>query len=332
MITHMDDQTGTAVRSNGPSADVQENMSRALRKTLHKLSVAIGKVMETDDPEIVHDTRVVCRRLQQRLSVFFPKPRSNKIRKLRRDLRRIRRRLGEWRNCDVLLGLVACESNAADNPEKAGAWKLVRDYLAERRSQQIRRCRRKMQKYDRPDFFAKLEKILSALPDQEQTRLRERARDAENAARQKWQAALSQAAASYAPRDLHAFRIATKRLRYRAELIRQLGDGNRSAVLDSLKTIQDLLGKWHDRQSLQVVIAEAVAQPELLIREPVLARVALQELERIQVDEEKQARDIINFACERAGLYKEEVAFPNPDDLASSDAKDLAQQSGPHDS
>ena len=325
---------GTSLQFDRSVSDIQENMSRALRKNLHKLSILIPKVMETDGPDVVHDTRVACRRLQQRLSALFPKPRPNKIRKLRRGLRRIRRLLGEWRNCDVLLALIGSESKVTESPEKEAAWELVRDHLIKRRSQQIRRCRRKLKKYDQPSFIAKLERVLTASPAQEEMPLLERARDAENAARQKLQAALIQASASYAPKDLHAFRIATKRLRYRAELVQQLGEGNRSTVLASLKTIQDLLGRWHDRQSLQVVIAEALAQPELLIREPVLAGCLLQELERIQVDAGKQTREIIDFACEGAGLYKEEGAssIPNEYELPASVVRDPTQQSEPHDS
>lgn len=327
----MVDPGGTPPKLDRPASEIEEALSRALRKTSHKLSALIPKVIETDDPELIHDTRVVCRRLQQRLSVFFPKPRSNRIRKLRRDLRRIRRFLGEWRNCDVLLALVDSESKSTDSSEKAAAWELVRDHLIERRSQQIRRCRRKLENYDQPKFIAKLQNVFAECADQEESPLLERAREAEKVGRQKWQAALLQAATNDSAKDVHAFRVATKRLRYRVELIRELDEISAAPKLELLKTIQDVAGKWHDRQSLQVVVAEALAQPELILRDPQLVRVLLQELERIQLEEGNEAQSIIAFVREKGGLEGQEAIEPDAD-LSSGQARDSDQQPEPRDS
>src|SRR5262245_40121681 len=115
---------------------------------MRSLATLINRLMETDDPEIIHDTRVACRRLEERLAVFFPKPRTGKIRKLRRKLRRIRRVLGGWRNCDVLLKLLSRERAADETSATQDAWKLIHNYVAERRSREIRRSRKKIEKYD----------------------------------------------------------------------------------------------------------------------------------------------------------------------------------------
>jgi CHAD domain-containing protein len=61
---------------------------------------------------------------------------------------------------------------------------------------------------------------------------------------------------------LHAFRIQTKRLRYRVELARDLGSNAAQEALDSLKTIQDELGRWHDSTELVMLAADALADPE----------------------------------------------------------------------
>jgi CHAD domain-containing protein len=279
---------------------------------MHKLSALINRLMETDDPEIVHDTRVACRRLEQRLSALFPKPRTGKIRKLRRKLRRIRRLLGNWRNCDVLLKLLARESAADQSPATKDAWKLVHNYLAERRSREIRRCRNKIEKYDRSGLGETIDKMLEAQPGQDNPELFTRVHAAQSAARQKWLSALARVEQSSAPKDVHRFRIATKRFRYRTELVHETGGDDQASILDSLKELQDLLGSWNDRQALQRVIAEALANPELLSREPLAARILLQELEESQLRQSKAAQEIIRFARANQSLPKEEAPANQP--------------------
>lgn len=46
--------------------------------------------------------------------------------------------------------------------------------------------------------------------------------------------------------ELHAMRIAVKRLRYTLEIFRSLFDGEAEPVLETLKKLQDLLGEVHD--------------------------------------------------------------------------------------
>src|SRR5262245_26519020 len=274
-------------------------------------STLINRLMETDDPEIIHDMRVSCRRLEERLVVFFPKPRTGKIRKLRRKLRRIRRLLGAWRNCDVLLKLLTRESAADENPATQDAWKLVHNYVAESRSREIRRSRKKIEKYEHSALGEAIEKIIESQSGQDHPELLARVRAAQSAMRQKWLVSLTQAEQSLAPMAVHRFRIATKRFRYRTELAQKAGD-EQSSVLDALKELQDLLGSWNDRQALQRVIAEALSNPELLLREPLAGCVLLQKLEESQRAHSKAAREIIDFARAHQGLPKEESPADQP--------------------
>src|SRR5262245_25270441 len=138
---------------------------------MREFSTLINRLMETDAPEIIHATRVACRRLEERLAVFFPKPRTGKIRKLRRKLRRIRRLLGGWRNCDVLLKLLTRESADDKNPVTQDAWKLVHNYVAERRSREIRRSRKKIEKYDHSALGEAIEKIVESPSGQDHPEL-----------------------------------------------------------------------------------------------------------------------------------------------------------------
>ena len=79
--------------------------------------------------------------------------------------------------------------------------------------------------------------------------------------------ALTQAQETRAVEDLHGFRIATKVLRYRTELLYDIGGKQMKAQLKWLADLQEALGVWHDRQVLHQAVAEAVARAEILLSE-----------------------------------------------------------------
>jgi CHAD domain-containing protein len=58
------------------------------------------------------------------------------------------------------------------------------------------------------------------------------------------------------------FRIATKVLRYRTELLYDVGHRQLKAQLRWLADLQDAIGVWHDRQVLDQAVAEAVARAD----------------------------------------------------------------------
>src|SRR5690606_35169586 len=64
----------------------------------------------------------------------------------------------------------------------------------------------------------------------------------------------------YAVEPLHDVRIATKKLRYAVELVRDLTDLPVSRVLRRLKQQQDLLGRLHDLQVVQERLQAAAAR------------------------------------------------------------------------
>src|SRR5437016_8192227 len=62
-----------------------------------------GAVRKGDDPEAVHDMRVAVRRLRAALALFGSWYRRKQVKRLRKDLRRLGRRLGAVRDFEVLL-------------------------------------------------------------------------------------------------------------------------------------------------------------------------------------------------------------------------------------
>jgi CHAD domain-containing protein len=297
------------VSSSEPlSQEIYQTMARALHRTAEKLPQFIDKLIETDGAKIVHDTRVASRRLQQALAVLFPKPRPSGIRKNRRTLRRIRRILGEWRNCDVLLALTAPAADSSASAEASRAWERVRDRLQKIRSEQIRRSRRKIEKFDHTGFWAKFNKSIELQPALGFSELTERARAAEGAARQKWLSALNDAESNLSAEAVHQFRIATKRLRYRTELIQPIFDADRTETLTVLKELQELLGRWHDWQSLQRVIAHTLADPEFLLKEPLVADYLLKTLVERQRAQTTSAAEVIRLSRQKADQLAKQIA------------------------
>ena len=96
----------------------------------------------------------------------------------------------------------------------------------------------------------------------------------------KWREGLACARASPTTADIHAFRIQTKRLRYRVELTRDLGSSTAQEALTSLKAIQDELGRWHDSIELVMLAADALADPEFLAQHPRTAAAVLRKIDR----------------------------------------------------
>jgi CHAD domain-containing protein len=129
-----------AAQASPDSTAIRRALARLLRKRVKKFVALAPQVSADANPKIVHDARVWSRRLQQAVSAFFPKPRSGKVRRLRQTPRRIRRALGEWRNCDVLLEMVAKQERRTRSEAKRQAWAFVRDYLRQKRGKEVARA------------------------------------------------------------------------------------------------------------------------------------------------------------------------------------------------
>ena len=284
------DHPPTALVAETPdSIRIHRALRRLLRKRVKKFVALTPELRADANPKTVHDVRVWSRRLQQAVSAFFPKPRSGKVRRLRRTPRRIRRMLGEWRNCDVLLEIVARQQRRTRSEAKRRAWGFVRDYLLQKRSKEVARAGKKLLRQDLGNYAALAQKLIDRPPDESPEILMQRLRDSVQVAWTQWQSALTQAKETRAVNDVHAFRVATKNLRYRTELLYDVGQRQLKAQLKWLADLQDAIGVWHDRQVLDQAVAEALARPEILLNELPIARILLAELE---TDRSRQAQDV----------------------------------------
>jgi CHAD domain-containing protein len=146
----------------------------------------------------------------------------------------------------------------------------------------------------------------------EHTEMMRRLGDSVSGAWSKWQSALTRAQETRAVEDLHGFRIATKVLRYRTELLYDVGGKQMKAQLKWLTDLQEALGVWHDRQVLHQAVAEAVARAEILLNELPTARLLLAELETDRSRDSEDIENIFRLAIEHPGRKQMESWSENP--------------------
>lgn len=285
----VDAQSVAAPAPVAEAAAMQSALTRLVRRRLKKLVALAPQIRADADAKTIHDARVWSRRLQQALDALFAKPRSAKVRRVRRTPRRIRRALGEWRNCDVLLEIVAQQHRRTRSEAKRQAWAFVRDYLLEKRAKQVARAGKRLLREDLGEYAARTERVLRQNADEGPEILMQRLGDSVQQAWIAWQSGLARAQETRATADLHAFRIATKVLRYRTELLCDAGAKQLKAQLKSLATLQDAIGVWHDRQVLHQAVAEALGRAEILLNEMPTVRLLLAELEK---DRSRQAGEV----------------------------------------
>jgi CHAD domain-containing protein len=272
-----------------------------------KKFVALAPQVRADgNPKIIHDARVWSRRLQQAIDALFPKPRSAKVRRLRRTPRRIRRALGQWRNCDVLLEIIARQQRRTRSAAKRQAWGLVRDYLVQQRAKEAARAGKKLLREDLGDYAARAERVLRPASDESPEILTQRLDASVQTAWIAWQSALARARETRAVVDLHALRIATKILRYRTELLFEIGAKPLKAELKSLANLQDVIGVWHDRQLFHRAVAEALARAEVLLNEMTAVRLLLAELAKERGGQANEVEKIFRLALDHARNHQKE--------------------------
>jgi CHAD domain-containing protein len=284
-----------ASNSIGSAPDsFQARLLALTQKRLEKFASLYPRVLISDDPDPIHDARVSSRRLQQIFSFLFPKPRNGKAKKLVRVLRRVRRALGSCRNLDVSLDMIQQRIDASTSTTVRDAWSHIREYAQEGRTAEIMRARKELTQHDIVAFVTRTQALLEGFgPDgvAEDTLKESIAGALEN-----WLEALNTAQDRQDRDTLHGLRIAGKRLRYRMELLAQLGDGSARRRVKSLRALQDQLGEWHDCYVMLQLVAEFIGRPDFLVDHPEIGHTLLTEMERERHRNEEAVTNILKSA------------------------------------
>jgi CHAD domain-containing protein len=241
----------------GPFTPSQKQILKIARKRLEKFASIAPRLLVSDHPDTIHDIRVWSRRLQQITNLLFPKPRRSGSRTTIRALRNLRRQWGACRNLDVTLDLLKeLASAAADDPSRQ-AWNAVREGTSKLRAKEFVRARQRLRRFDLIDFIDKTRKLFDKVKPQRASSSFGQSIEESMA---EWRDALDQAKNALEPQQLHALRLAGKQLRYRLELLADLGENGASSRVDSLKALQDQLGAWNDRHVLLQLVEEFIAR------------------------------------------------------------------------
>lgn len=297
---------GIAAKAPVARAEARRELEKLLRARLRKFMGLLPAVLADDEPEPVHDLRVWSRRLQQVVVALCPDPMPEDARRMVRALKRARRALGGWRDCDVMLDLLERKLRRIRNPGERRAWEKIRDWIAKRRERAMRRARRKVAKRKLFTLGQCARRVADeALPH---TGEGDGGAGADpgvvlaaaiGGGYERWRQALARAHETLAAQDVHRFRIESKRLRYRIELARDLGDEEAGSALESLRELQDGLGRWHDHGELARLAAEALADPAFLLAEPRVAGTVLRKLARDNAVEAERIRRLVDTTADR---------------------------------
>jgi CHAD domain-containing protein len=234
-----------------------------VRHRMRALARALPGV-RAGDVKSIHQARVATRRLRAMLPLL---ERGKTGRKIERRVRDLTRALGSVRELDVALLMLAERERAGRGPDLG--IDRFRQALEDERQHAYSAMLRRI---ERCDFDKMQEKTLVAARKRDEVHgRRPHAWAQRRAARraERLRVAIEDAAGLYLPDRLHEVRIAAKKLRYTLEIARELGGASASrrpaaarsargpaAWIQTLKRMQDLLGRMHD---MEVLIARARA-------------------------------------------------------------------------
>jgi CHAD domain-containing protein len=217
---------------------------------------AAARLHDRRDAEALHDFRVAIRRLRVTIRAY-PGLHESVARKQRRRLRKLVRTTNPARDAEVQLAWFLERSPRFTTSERAGLGPL---------RARLRGRRRRVMTATREELQARFEKLERKLR-RRLTTLQSHAGPHEAPFRAVAAATLVQHASDLAgrlaeassaavPAELHATRIAAKRLRYLLEPVESgLADG--ASLVRRLKDLQDLFGALTDAHDLEVVFGEA---------------------------------------------------------------------------
>jgi CHAD domain-containing protein len=209
----------------------------------------------TGGVEAIHDSRVASRRLREALPVVAAGLRPDLSAQPERGVRRITRLLGQVRELDVVLQILADVER--EHPEVQPDVAAARIYVEQEHATATRQMRARIERVKPERLTTQLAAVLTALSAEDVTVPAAEAlaarlsRRADRAA-----AAIDAAGLLFVAGKLHQVRIALKKLRYSVELAGELAGARIRSARLRLKYVQDLLGRLHD---LDVAVQKAHA-------------------------------------------------------------------------
>lgn len=250
-----------------------------LRERVDDFFRRLERVLETFDPDDIHDLRVASRRLREGLALFAPCYPPRNIGRVVQQVRRVTRLLGEIRNTDEALIFFAALADELDHACRGDLERLL-DSFREMRKNELKRLKaglRQAGSESRADFHRQVVNSPALFtppadgtdPFAPLTAFARGALDARLAAVLELVPEARQPGAIEAQ---HLLRIAVKHFRYRLEILSFLAGARYQELHGALKGYQELLGRMHDLDVFAGIVREAGFPPET--EQPVLDAIA----------------------------------------------------------
>ena len=223
-------------------------------RLLGRLAFQIGRAIKSHNAEAVHDLRVSIRRFAQTLRVLRPCFRGKELRKIRRELKRIMAVAGEVRNHDIALKLLT----KSKRPERTSLQPKIQSRRQETERSLITLLKSWLERKSSVKWRDALARAAEeAGEDFGKTPTAQTARQMLPGMAQDFFERGDQAANVKAdPRDLHRFRLVSKKFRYTLELFTPIGGTSLNPKLEAMRRVQTLLGDINDIETVRDILGQ----------------------------------------------------------------------------
>lgn len=223
-------------------------------RLLGRLAFQIGRAIKSHNADTIHDLRVIIRRFVQTLRVFKPCFHGKALRKIRRELKHIMAVAGEVRNHDIALRLLAKSKRA----ELTALKPKIQSRRREAERSLVTSLKPWLERKSSLKWRAALERATGQSgEDFCKTPIAKTARQMlPRMAQDFFERGDKAASAKASPRELHRFRIASKKFRYTLELFSSVNGPPLKAKLEAIKPIQTLLGDINDLETVRSMLGQ----------------------------------------------------------------------------
>jgi CHAD domain-containing protein len=220
-----------------------------IHKAITHIDKFLKKAPKRPSPERIHQVRTSSRRLESALSTLNI---SSGKKQLLNDLPKIRKLCGKVRDMDVLIGLAM--SVKTQDEDRACLVQLV-EHLGTARSKRAKKLRR-LAKNNAPRVRKHLARVSKVIDELAAPRSDDSSSvDSQNAAALVELASQLRSPEKLNKRNLHAYRLKIKELRYVLQLAETQQDNKMIATLGQVK---DAIGEWHDWEELVAIASEVL--------------------------------------------------------------------------
>jgi CHAD domain-containing protein len=222
-------------------------------RLLGRLAFQIGRAIKSRNAEAIHDLRVAIRRFAQALRAFKPCFHGKALRKIRRELKQIMTVAGEVRNHDIALKLLAKSKKA----QGTGFQAKMQNGRREAERSLITVLKRWLERKSSLKWRNALDAAAEAQDSFCKAPLAQTARQMLPGIAQDFFEQGDEAAGAKAePRELHRFRLTSKKFRYTLELFTPLYAAPLNSKLEAIRRGQALLGDINDFETVRNMLAQ----------------------------------------------------------------------------